>query len=162
MTLFAVVPVKHLTGTKSRLKPVLNASGRAGLTIYMMKNVLAALKGAGVEHTCVVSPDPIVLQYAEEEDATPLFQESWGLNPALEQARDWAIEKGASALLIFPADLPLLRAPDVVAILEEAEGSEDPLVVVSPDTTGKGTNALLLRPPDAVPFLFGPKSFPVL
>jgi coenzyme F420-0:L-glutamate ligase/coenzyme F420-1:gamma-L-glutamate ligase len=159
MTLFAVVPVKHLIGTKSRLKPILNASGRAGLTIYMMKNVLTALKGAEVEHVCVVSPDPIVLQYAEAEGATPLPQESQGLNPALEEARGWAVEKGATTLLIFAADLPLLRASDVRAVLEQAEGDEDPLVVVAPDTTGEGTNALLLRPPDAVPFLFGQNSF---
>jgi len=159
MTLFAVVPVKHLIGTKSRLKPILNASGRAGLTIYMMKNVLTALKGAEVEHVCVVSPDPIVLQYAEAEGVTPLPQESQGLNPALEEARDWAAEKGATTLVVFPADLPLLRAPDVRAIMEEAEGDKDPLVVVAPDTTGEGTNALLLRPPDAVPFLFGQNSF---
>jgi coenzyme F420-0:L-glutamate ligase/coenzyme F420-1:gamma-L-glutamate ligase len=159
MTLFAVVPVKHLIGTKSRLKPILNASGRAGLTIYMMKNVLTALKGAEVEHVCVVSPDPIVLQYAEAEGATPLPQESQGLNPALEEARGWAVEKGATTLLIVAADLPLLRAGDVRVVLEQAEGDEDPLVVVAPDTTGEGTNALLLRPPDAMPFLFGQNSF---
>src|SRR5918911_3906373 len=148
MTLFAVVPVKDLTGTKSRLKPVLNPFGRAGLTVYMMKNVLAALQEAEVEHACVVSPDPTVLQMAEEEGATSLLQKSRGLNPALEEAREWAIAEGASALLVFPADLPLLQASDVEAILEAAEEAEEPLAVVSPDATGAGTNALLLRPPD--------------
>src|SRR5215218_570536 len=107
MMLFAVVPVKDLGGTKSRLEPILNASGRAGLTIYMMNNVLAALKGAGVERACVVSPDRTVLSLAEEA----------------------------------------------------AEESEGPLAMVCPDATGEGTNALLLRPPDALPFLFGPGSF---
>ena len=159
MTLFAVVPVKDLVGTKSRLEPVLNASGRAGLTIYMMNNVLAALKGAGVEHTCVVSPDRTVLSLAEEAGAQPLLQEGDGLNQALEQARDWASERGAASLLVLPADLPLLRAPDVGVIVEAAEQVEGPLAVVCPDATGEGTNALLLRPPDALPFLFGPDSF---
>jgi 2-phospho-L-lactate/phosphoenolpyruvate guanylyltransferase len=159
MTLFAVVPVKDLVGTKSRLRPILNAGSRAGLTIYMMKNVLAALRGAGVEHACVVSPDRIVLKMAGEGGAIPLLQKSRGLNPALEEARDLAVERGASALLIFPADLPLLRASDVEAVLETAGEDEEPLVVISPDATGTGTNALLLRPPEALPFLFGPKSF---
>src|SRR5919199_264586 len=159
MTLFAVVPVKDLVGTKSRLRPVLNPPGRAGLTVYMMKNVLTALQEAGVEHACVVSPDLTILQMAEEAGATPLLQKSWGLNPALEEARELAAAEGASDLLVFPADLPLLRAPDVKAILEEAEGAEGPVVVISPDTRGTGTNALLLRPPDALPFLFGPNSF---
>ncbi len=91
MTLFAVVPVKDLVGTKSRLEPVLNASGRAGLTIYMMNNVLAALKGAGVDRACVVSPDRTVLSLAEEAGAEPLLQEGHGLNSALEQAQAWAV-----------------------------------------------------------------------
>src|ERR687886_724041 len=159
MTLFAVVPVKDLTGTKSRLKPVLNPFGRAGLTVYMMKNVLAALREAGVEHACVVSPDPTVLQMAEEEGAATLLQKSQGLNPALEEARDWATAEGASALLVFPADLPLLCASDVEAVLEAAEADEGALAVISPDAAGRGTNALLLPPPDAFPFLFGAKGF---
>jgi coenzyme F420-0:L-glutamate ligase/coenzyme F420-1:gamma-L-glutamate ligase len=160
MTLFAVVPVKDLAGTKSRLKPILHPPGRAGLTIYMMNKVLAALQEAGVEHTCVVSTDRTVLSMAEEEaDATPLLQESRGLNPALEEARDWAISEGASALLVFPSDLPLLQWSDVEAVLQMAEEVEEPLAVISPDYTGEGTNALLLRPPDALPFLFGPNSF---
>jgi coenzyme F420-0:L-glutamate ligase / coenzyme F420-1:gamma-L-glutamate ligase len=159
MTLFAVVPVKDLAGTKSRLKPVLNAASRAGLTTYMMKNVLAALRGAGVEHVCVISPDLTVLEMAGEAGANPLLQESQGLNPALEEAREWAIAEGATSLLMLPVDLPLLRAPDVRAVLEEAEEIEGPLVVISPDTTGLGTNSLFLRPPDALPFEFGPGSF---
>jgi coenzyme F420-0:L-glutamate ligase/coenzyme F420-1:gamma-L-glutamate ligase len=159
MTLFAVVPVKHLVGTKSRLKPILNAPGRAGLTIYMMKKVLTAVQEAGVERACVVSPDPTVLCLAEEAGAAPLLQKSRGLNPALEEAREWAVAEGASALLVFPADLPLLQASDVEAILAAVEGAEEPLAVVSPDATGAGTNALLLRPPDALPFMFGPHSF---
>ncbi len=159
MTLFAVVPVKHLVGTKSRLKPILNAPGRAGLTIYMMKKVLTAVQEADVERACVVSPDPTVLCLAEEAGATPLLQKSRGLNPALEEAREWAVTEGASALLVFPADLPLLQASDVEAILAAVEEAEEALAVVSPDATGAGTNALLLRPPDALPFMFGPHSF---
>ena len=161
MTLFAVVPVKDLAGTKSRLEPVLSGAGRAGLTLHMMKNVLAALQDAGVEHVCVVSPDRKVLTTAEEAGAAPILQRSRGLNPALEEAREWAVEGGATALLVFPADLPLLRAPDVEALLEAAEGHdrEGPLAVVSPDSASAGTNALLLRPPDALPFLFGLDSF---
>jgi coenzyme F420-0:L-glutamate ligase/coenzyme F420-1:gamma-L-glutamate ligase len=159
VTLFAVVPVKDLVGTKSRLEPVLNASARAGLTMYMMKNVLSALRGAGVERVCVVSPDRTVLEIAEEAGAATLLQESSGLNPALEEARHWAVERGASSLLVFPADLPLLKAPDVGMVLEAAERAEGPLAVVSPDAGRTGTNALLLRPADALPFAFGPNSF---
>lgn len=153
----AVVPVKDLRGTKSRLAPVLNPGARAGLTLYMMGRVVAALREAGVEDVCVVSPDRIVLNEAHRRGAIPLIQESRGLNPALEEGRGRALDLGASTLLVLPADLPLLDAEDVRAVLEEA--GEGPSVVISPDGARSGTNALLIQPPDALPFAFGPDSF---
>ena len=153
----AVVPVKDLRGTKSRLAPVLDPGARAGLTLYMMGRVVGALREAGVEDVCVVSPDIIVLNEAQRRGAVPLVQESRGLNPALEEGRRRALDLGASTLLVLPADLPLLDAGDVRAVLEEA--GEVPSVVISPDGVRSGTNALLLRPPDAMPFTFGPDSF---
>ncbi len=154
---FAVVPVKDLAGTKSRLAPILNPGARAGLTLYMMGRVVRALKEAGVGDVCVVSPDPIVLDEARGRGAVPLPQRSVGLNPALEEGRARALTGDASALLVLPADLPLLDGEDVGAVLHAA--GDGPGVVLSPDGARSGTNALLIRPPDALPFLFGPKSF---
>jgi 2-phospho-L-lactate/phosphoenolpyruvate guanylyltransferase len=157
VSVFAVVPVKDLAGTKSRLTPILNPGARAGLTLYMMGRVVSALRGAGVENVGVVSPDRIVLGEARERGATPLRQESRGLNPALEEGRRWAMDCGASELLVLPADLPLLEPEDVRAVLGHT--SEEPSLVISPDRTHTGTNALLLKPPDAVPFAFGVGSY---
>jgi 2-phospho-L-lactate/phosphoenolpyruvate guanylyltransferase len=153
---YAVVPVKDLRGTKSRLAPVLDPAARAGLTLYMMGRVVTRALKAGVDAVGVVSPDPIVLDEALKRGATPLAQKSRGLNPALEEGRLWATENGASALLVLPADLPLIEAEDVTEVLAGAAGAP---VVVAPDGARSGTNALLLRPPDALPFLFGPGSF---
>ena len=153
---YVVVPVKDLRGTKSRLAPVLDPAARAGLTLYMMGRVVTRALEAGVDAVGVVSPDPIVLGEALERGATPLVQESRGLNPALEEGRLWATRNGASALLVLPADLPLIEPEDVRAVLAGAAGSP---VVVTPDGARSGTNALLLRPPDTLPFLFGPESF---
>lgn len=157
MSIFAVVPVKDLRETKSRLGNILEPGARAGLTLYMMGRAVSVLREAGIEDICVVSPDRIALDMARERGATPLLQESRGLNPALEEARRWAVSEGASAVLVLPADLPLLGAWDVRAVLD---GSKDkPRVVISPDDSLSGTNALFLRPPDAMPFAFGPDSF---
>lgn len=154
---YTVVPVKDLRGTKSRLAPVLDPAARAGLTLYMMGRVVSRALEAGVDAVGVVSPDPIVLDEALRRGAMPLAQESRGLNPALEEGRTWATKSGASALLVLPADLPLIEAEDVRAVLAGAAGGAP--VVISPDGARSGTNALLLRPPDALPFLFGPDSF---
>ena len=153
---YTVVPVKDLSGTKSRLAPVLDPAARAGLTLYMMGRVVTRALEAGVDAVGVVSPDPIVLDEALRRGATPLAQKSRGLNPALEEGRLWATENGASALLVLPADLPLIETEDVREVLAGAAGAP---IVVSPDGARSGTNALLLRPPDALPFLFGPNSF---
>lgn len=155
---YAAVPVKDLLGTKSRLAPLLDPCGRAGLTLYMMKRVVSVLRGAGIpaDNLCVVSPDRLVLETAAEAGAAPLAQRTSGLNPALEEARDWAVSRGAATLLVLPADLPLLGADEVGELL--AAGEESP-VAVAPDAGDTGTNALLLRPPDAMPFLFGSGSY---
>jgi 2-phospho-L-lactate guanylyltransferase len=153
---YAVVPVKDLKGTKSRLAPILNPGARAGLTLYMMGRVVAAIREAGIEDVCVVSPDRIVLNEAQRRGATPLVQESRGLNPALEEGRRRALDLGAHTLLVFPADLPLLDAADVRAVLEAAGDSS---VVIAPDGGRSGTNALLIRPPEVLPFSFGVDSF---
>jgi 2-phospho-L-lactate/phosphoenolpyruvate guanylyltransferase len=153
----AVVPVKDLRDTKSRLAPILDPGARAGLTLYMRGRVVRAIAEAGVEDICVVSPDRMVLEEAKRRGATPLVQESRGLNPALEEGRRWALELGASTLLVLPADLPLLDAGDVRAVLQEM--GEEPSVVISPDGMRCGTNALLMQPPDVLPFAFGVDSF---
>jgi 2-phospho-L-lactate/phosphoenolpyruvate guanylyltransferase len=157
VTVFAVVPVKELWRTKSRLEPILDPGARAGLTLYMMGRVVSALRAAGIEDVCVVSPDHIVLDEARKRGAAPLRQQSQGLNPALDEGRSWAVERGASALLVLPADLPLLEAGDVQEVLDGL--GEEPSGVISPDGAHAGTNALLLRPPDALPFAFGPGSY---
>lgn len=155
MSLFVVVPVKDLGRAKSRLSPALDPVERVDLTLHMLDHVLTTLRKACVENVCVVSPDNAVLDIARERGASSLFQESRGLNPALEEARIWTIRQGASTLLVLPADLPLLTAPDILALLEESK----PGVEISPDKARTGTNALLLQPPDALPFAFGPGSF---
>jgi len=152
----AVVPVKDLQETKSRLAPILNPGARAGLTLYMMGRVVAAIRSSGVEDVCVVSPARIVLTEAQRRGAIPLPQDSRGLNPALEEGRRRALELGASTLLVLPADLPLLGEEDVLAVLKASEGQA---VVIAPDGARSGTNALLTRPPGALPFAFGPDSF---
>lgn len=157
MDVAAVVPVKDLQGTKSRLAPVLDPAGRAGLTIYMMHRGISALHQAGIREICVVSPDRLVLQQANEKGATMLLQESHGLNPALEEGRRWAMEREASAMLVLPADLPLLDAEDIRSVVSGC--GESPSGVISPDAVRAGTNALMLRPPDAIPFAFGTGSF---
>jgi 2-phospho-L-lactate guanylyltransferase len=159
MTVFAIVPVKDLGETKSRLSPFINPEERRVLTLVMLSHVLTTLREApGVEQVGVVSPSPRVLFMAEDVYASPLPQESRGLNNALEEGRDWALSEGASSLLVLPADLPYLSTSDICMLLN-LRREDNRAAVISPDKVREGTNALLIRPPDALPFAFGPGSY---
>ena len=163
MRVVAAVPVQALAGAKSRLAAVLAPDERAALTLRLLGGVLDALAAPGITARLVVSPDPTVLAAARAGGASALLQPAGqrddldGLNAALVAAREWAERRGADALLVVLGDLPLLTRADVAAILALA-GEAPATAVLAPDRHGCGTNALLLRPPGAIPFAFGPGS----
>lgn len=158
MRIHALIPVKDLAQTKSRLTPPLTGDERAALTLQMLRTVIAAARESGVlERITVVSPDMTVLALAEERGAAALVQQTTGLNPALDEARADAIARGADAILVLHADLPRLQPAEITDLIALLPSS--PAAVIAPDYTGSGTNALLLSPPATLPFQFGPDSF---
>ena len=154
MSTVAVVPVKALAEAKSRLAGALSPAERGAAALQFARHVVGAiLDSRAVDRCAVISPDPVVLALAATLGAEPLAQTSSGLNPALEEARAWAIGAGADALLIVLGDLPWVTPADIAAIVAAAEPG--PAVVLAPDHYGTGSNALLLAPPAAIPFRFG-------
>jgi len=148
------VPVKALGRSKSRLHPLLSPLERAALTLAMLEDVLDATLSVPGWETWVVSPDEAVLEIAARRRARAVVEEKPPLSAALRQAEDEALERGADALAVVPADLPLLSA----ATLADAVHTLGP-VVVAPSADGGGTNFLLRRPPKAMPARFGRDSF---
>ena len=154
-----LVPIRSLTGGKTRLAGVLTPETRAALTRSMLTRVVGAAAESGVVETVlVISPDPAVLQVAAalHERVVAIEQDRGapGLNGAIEQGRTWATAHRAGAFLVLFGDLPLLDADDVRHLVRR-----DAPVVIAPDRHGAGTNALLLRfgtiEPDQEPFHFG-------
>lgn len=157
MRTIAVVPIHALAVAKSRLAGALSAEARAALVLALAPRVLAALgDAAAIAQTVVVSPDARVLSLAAAHNAVPLCQDSGGLTEALDLAREWALTRGAEALLVALGDLPLLRPAEVDAAVAAARaGVAAPALVLAPDRAGMGTNLAVLHPPHVVPFLFG-------
>jgi 2-phospho-L-lactate guanylyltransferase len=62
---------------------------------------------------------------------------------------------GADAVVVLPIDLPMVSPEALAALLAPLRDRERPLVVLVPDRHRRGTNALLLAPPDAIEFGFG-------
>ncbi len=166
-SLWAIVPVKPLHQGKMRLAHLLSVEKRIQLMVALLSRTLSVLaQAADVHKTLVVSGDKTVLGLARQKGASGLDEgNADGLNNAVFRAVQVASEKLATAALILPADLPLIRLEDVklmTRIVPNARAGklrqEMPLGICS-DTKQDGTNALLLGLPTAFTFAYGPRSF---
>ena len=152
----ALIPVKTLHHAKSRLAPYLNEKERAALVLSMLQHVTSMLLDSSkFERVSVVSADRKVLEQAQSWGAEAILEERQGHNPALEVAALAELAEGTEALLTISADLPLLQVNDVCNMIAQSQQYD---IVLAPSLDGTGTNALLTRPPLALPYLFGPGS----
>ena len=153
---FAIVPVGTLAGAKSRLGEVLDAEERVDLTVRLLRATVAATTGSErIDETLVVTPDDTVRRVATEAGARAIRQRETGLNRGIDLGREEAVAAGAGAVLILPIDLPEVSTDAVDEVLTTLDGSRRPLVAIVADRHGRGTNALLLAPPDAIDTCFG-------
>jgi 2-phospho-L-lactate/phosphoenolpyruvate guanylyltransferase len=152
----AIIPVGTLEGAKSRLGAVLDAEERHELAASLARRTIAAaVASTAVDEVLVITPDDEVRAIALELGARPLRQRSTGLNDGLREARAEALAAGAAAIVILPIDLPHIRPDDVDGVLAPLARPDRPLVVIVPDRHGRGTNALVVAPPDAIDVRFG-------
>jgi 2-phospho-L-lactate guanylyltransferase len=159
MTIWAIVPVKPLRRGKSRLAGLLSEEQRTLLNRYLLEHTLTVLNEiSGIEHTLVVSRDPAALALTRSlggrtvmEDGAPQF------NTALKRATIVAQAQGARAVLILPADLPLVEPSDLEDLL--SQGMTPSVVVISPDRRLDGTNGLFINPAGLIEYGYGPGSF---
>ncbi len=160
--LVAIVPVRSFESAKSRLGEPLDAEERQTLVAGLLDRTIRAASGVeAIESVVVVSPDPAVLRAAAAAGATPVRQPDDGLNEGLRSATRWATADGATAVIVLAADLPAISAAAieaVVAAAAKARRPDRPVVAIVADRHGRGTNVLLVSPPDAIAFRFGPGS----
>jgi 2-phospho-L-lactate guanylyltransferase len=156
VTVRIIVPHRGLAAAKTRLAPVLDDGEREALARRLLEQVLRVAHEACGD-VVVITPSEALEPLVAGAGARLVVQHGMGLNAGLEQARVEAIADGVTTLVILHGDLPNLLTDDVAALLEalpEAGG-----VAIAPDRAGIGTNALALRPPDAITLRFGVGSF---
>src|SRR5260370_21670163 len=89
---FAIIPVKGLVESKSRLARSLSPEDKKKLILALLEDVLAAVKEAKVcSRVLVVSPDPNAEKEANLPDETFLHHEGQGLNAGVRQSTFFAI-----------------------------------------------------------------------
>ena len=156
MTVRIIVPHRGLAAAKTRLAPVLDDGEREALARRLLEQVLRVAHDACGD-VVVITPSEALEPLVAAAGATLVVQRGLGLNEGLDQARGEAIADGVTTLVILHGDLPNLLADDVAALVEALPAARG--VAIAPDRAGIGTNALALRPPDAIPLRFGVGSF---
>lgn len=153
----ALVPLKPRRRAKSRLRPALGAPTRLRLSRAMLGDVLSCLLDSALFlPVAVVTRDRALRRTLKRLGVHVLSPPPGvrGLNRELTWAAAVPELAQADRLLVLPGDVPGVRVSDLFRlVLPPMERG----VRLVPSTDG-GTNALLLVPPDAIPFRFGPGS----
>jgi 2-phospho-L-lactate guanylyltransferase len=157
--IWAVVPVKRTTGSKQRLSGVLNPTLRQRLAIAMATDVLIALSAvrdlAGI---AVVTVDPEVTELARRFGARIITDGAIeGHTGAVLAAARLLSSEHRGGMLSVPGDIPLVTPAEIETLL--ASHGTAPCFGIVPAHDRRGSNAVLLSPPLAVPLRFGDDSF---
>ena len=157
--IWAVVPVKDTATAKQRLTPALPPHLRQGLALAMLEDVLTALAEArGLAGRILVTTDPGAITIAARYGA-----ECWpddaanGHTGAVTAAACRLADEGRGGMLTLPGDMPLVTPAEIEQLL--AAHRPTPSFTIAPSHDEKGSNAIILSPPDAVPLRFGDDSF---
>jgi 2-phospho-L-lactate/phosphoenolpyruvate guanylyltransferase len=158
----AILPVKRFPLAKQRLGESVAESLRANLARAMVGDVLSSLRECpAIDATIVVTCEPSVAAAARYIDAVVVEDTvEEGQSAAASLGLAYALREGFERALCVPGDCPTLDPDELVELLvaDMPPESVDPKVVIVPDRHGKGTNGLLLSPPDALSPSFGPDS----
>lgn len=152
----ALVPVKQLGRSKSRLLGALSREQCDALTLAMLGDILEALSGvAAIGRSVVVTPDDTVATAAHAAGSQAFLFREAGLNRALSAAAR-ALRPGEDdALLVVLGDVAGAKAQDIAALFDALGRGKG--VVLNAARDG-GTTALLRRPHDCIENRFGPES----
>lgn len=148
--------MKDPAQAKTRLSDVLDVDGREKLALTLFENTLAFFAGMHqTELICVVTPSQRIGEISKAYGVESVYDDgSGGINGAAVLAGEQAKAKGVDRLLVVHADIPVLDSGEF-QVLQAAANERDVVIVRSADN---GTNALLLTPPNAIPFSFGKDS----
>jgi 2-phospho-L-lactate/phosphoenolpyruvate guanylyltransferase len=157
MSTWVIVLIKDFGDAKQRLRPALGPKARRGLA---RRNARLAVRAAAAgDRVLVVAGGEGVADLAEAWGADVLLEpKQEGQNPAAARGIARAMAEGADAVLLLSSDLPLVTIDAVREVLDAASRLTAPVSMAVPAVGRGGTNALYLRPPDAIELQFGSDS----
>ncbi len=152
-----LIPVKDPERAKTRLAALLSADERRALAWAMFEDVSRAASDAHADTVALVSSYEPAIESARRLGWEALIEEAQSSESA---SVDWAsrrlAEMGFDAVMRLPADVPLVGAEDIDALLRV--DLPQPAALMVPSREGTGTNAIIRTPPGLFPSRFGPDS----
>jgi 2-phospho-L-lactate/phosphoenolpyruvate guanylyltransferase len=157
--IWLVVPVKDSAAAKQRLAPVLPPDLRQALALAMLEDVLAAAaKVRALAGRLLVTTDAEAQRLAARYNCECMAEgAAEGHTGAVAAAAARLAREGRPGMLTLPGDIPLVTAAEIEEVI--AAYRPPPSFTIVPSQDERGSNAILLSPPDAVPLSFGENSF---
>ncbi|MBN9564456.1 MAG: 2-phospho-L-lactate guanylyltransferase [Alphaproteobacteria bacterium] len=157
--IWAVVPIKEANGAKQRLSALLTEEQRRKLAATMAEDVLDALSQVrSLAGILVVTLDPAATRLAERFGARVVTDGARdGHTGAVTAAARLLCREGRGGMLQVPGDIPRITAAEVETVLAEHRSAPSFTIAAAHDE--RGSNAVLLTPPDVMPLRFGDDSF---
>lgn len=158
-TIWAILPVKEMQGSKQRLSPLLSPEERVALMRVMAGEVLDALCAArGLAGVAVVTLDAWTTAEAHRRGARVITEGAReGHTGSVTAAARLLAAEGAAGVLTMPGDIPAVTAAEVEALVA-AHGAA-PAFTIAPSHDEMGSNGVVLSPPGVVPLRFGEDSY---
>ncbi len=156
--IWAVVPVKDAGAAKQRLAAVMAPSLRQKLALAMLEDVLAALTVCELGGIIVATVDPAATRLARRFGARVSTANAGESHTAAVAAAAKVLAgEERVAMMAIPGDIPLVTAKEVSRLI--AAHGASPSFSIVPAWDERGSNAVLVSPPGAVPLRFGDDSF---
>lgn len=152
----AVVPMKPLEDSKTRLRRSFSPNQREDLALGMLRRVIMVLRAAQVDQFWVVGGDRRVKNLTRNSAGMWLEELGKNLNETVAKAFGQVFERRKSAMYVA-ADLPFLKSSDIHSLIQASRRQSN--ISLAPARRDGGTNAILV--PAGIPFFpeLGPHSF---
>lgn len=156
MNINALIPVKTLPFSKTRLSSVLPLQMRQKLVLSMLTHVIKTLQQSELfNEITVVSADLSILRHAKDSGINTATEVTHELNSSLEEQAKLLRDDAKTPLLTIASDLPFITVNDITQLIHLANVNQ---IVLAP-AKDNGTNALITKPLYSIPFQYGKDSF---
>jgi 2-phospho-L-lactate guanylyltransferase len=153
-----LIPVKEASRGKTRLARLLSAEERRRLAWAMFEDVCRAVAAArSIDRVFVVTSFAPAIERARSLEWEVIIEQAQvSESESVDRASRLLKARGCDVVMRLPADVPLVRAEDIEALLSVELCA--PAALLVPSREGRGTNAIIRTPADVFPSRFGPNS----